>query len=213
MRLILEKDVKNLGKAGDEISVKAGYARNCLLPKKLAIPLNETRRKEWKHKKYIIEIRKKKAEEERGETISKLAKIHLTFEKEARNQNQLFGSVSAVEISKMLEEKHGLFVDKKDILSEPLKTTGQHKVKITLDSKRETFLSITINKSAHKKDISDSEKEAVHLLEKQELKTEPQNTLHNKEKQLEDSATTGKELKNSENTDEKTSSDKAKAVD
>ena len=73
MRLILEKDVKNLGKAGDEVSVKPGYARNYLLPKNLATTLNESRLKEWKHKKYIIEVRKKKAEEERE-------KNHLTPE-------------------------------------------------------------------------------------------------------------------------------------
>ena len=158
MKLILEKDVKNLGKTGDEVSVKPGYARNYLLPQKLAITLNETRRKEWKHKQYIIEIRKKKAEEEREKIISILDKIQLSFEKEARNQGQLFGSVSSGEISKALEEQYKLSIDKRDILSDPLKTTGIHKVKISLDSKRETFLSITIKKASAKKETPEETK-------------------------------------------------------
>ena len=187
MKLILEKDVKNLGKAGDEISVKPGYARNYLLPQKLATTLNETRIKEWKHKHYIIEIRKKKAEEERKKTISCLDKIHLTFEKEARSQGQLFGSVSSGEISKVLEEQHNLSIDKRDILSDPLKTTGIHKVKIALDSKRETFLSITIKKVSAKKESPEvtspsqqAEAEALQNSSVNETKN-TSNFLNNKE--------------------------------
>ena len=166
MKLILEKDVKNLGKAGDQVSVKPGYARNWLLPQKLAISLNENRLKEWKHKQYIIEVRKKKAGEERDKILARLENIHLVFEKEARPQGQLFGSLSAGEISKALEEKHKLLVDKRDILSEPLKTTGKHKVKIALDSTRESFLSLTIKaivkkESPQKEEPASSEKKTA----------------------------------------------------
>ena len=168
MKLILEKDVKNLGKAGDQVSVKPGYARNWLLPKKLAISLNKNRLKEWKHKQHIIEVRKKKAGEERNKILTRLENIHLVFEKEARSQGQLFGSLSAVEISKALEEKHKLLVDKRDILSDPLKTTGKHKVKIALDSQRETFLSLTI-KAVAKKESPQMEETASS-----EKKTAPQ---------------------------------------
>ena len=172
MKLMLEKDVKNLGKAGDEVSVKPGYARNYLLPKKLATTLNESRLKEWKHKKHIIEVRKKKAEEEREKTISHLNKIHLVFEKEARGQGQLFGSVSSGEISKALEEKHSLSVDKRDIFSDPIKTIGEHKVKIVLDPIRETFLSITVKKTSSKKESAETGKASSHYsknLKKEEV--------------------------------------------
>lgn len=168
MKLILEKDVKNLGKAGDQVSVKPGYARNWLLPQKLAISLNENRLKEWKHKQYIIEVRKRKAGEERDKTLARLENIHLVFEKEARPQGQLFGSLSAGEISKALEEKHKLLVDKRDILSEPLKTIGKHKVKIALDSTRESFLSLTIKAIVKK----ESPQEETTSLEKKEA-TQP----------------------------------------
>lgn len=156
MKLILEKDVKNLGKTGDTVSVKPGYARNYLLPQKLAITSTASHFKEWKHKKHLIEIRKKNAVKEREKTIAHLKNIHLVFEKEARSGGQLFGSLSPVEISKALAEKHNLSVDKRDIFFEPIKTTGKHKVKVALDSERETFLLLTIKqkKVAGKKEGS-----------------------------------------------------------
>lgn len=192
MKLILEKDVKNLGKAGDKVSVKPGYARNWLLPKKLAVTLNKDRIKEWKHKRYIIEVRKKKAGEERNNILSKIKEIQLVFEKEARSGGQLFGSVSSVEISKVLFEKHNLSVDKRDIiLLDPLKTVGEHQVKITLDPTRETFLSINIKKSSsQKKDsLSEEKKEDQSIYKKSEEEVdknkesdETNPSLRNKEK-------------------------------
>lgn len=187
MNLILEKDVKNLGKAGDKVSVKPGYARNWLLPKKLAVTLNEDRLKEWKHKQHIIEIRKKKAGDDRDSTISKLNEIHLVFEKEAKNEGQLFGSVSSVEISRILFEKHNLSVDKRDILSDPLKTVGKHKVKISLDTKRETFLSVSIEKSSSRKENKEN-KDKKDIYKETEKKTdsdresgETQTSIQNKQ--------------------------------
>lgn len=160
MKLILEKDVKNLGKAGDKVSVKSGYARNWLLPKKLAVALDSNRLKEWKHKQHVIEVRKKKAGEERDKTLSKIKKICLVFEKEARSGGQLFGSVSSAEISKELFEKHSLSVDKKDIVFfNPLKTVGTHQVKIVLDPKREADLSINIKKISLQKEDEKKQEE------------------------------------------------------
>ena len=202
MKLILEKDVKNLGKAGDEVSVKPGYARNYLLPKNLATTLNESHLKEWKHKKYIIEVRKKKAEEERETIISRLNKIHLVFEKEARSQGQLFGSVSLGEISKALEEKHNLSVDKRDIFSDPLKTTGKHKIKIALDSKRETFLSITVKKISSKIESVETLKEVSHYSKNSEKEASQKDSSSSNETEL-SSASLTKEPVNSASNDEK----------
>ena len=152
MKLILEKDVKNVGKAGDTVSVKPGYARNYLLPRKLAVTSTVGHLKELRHKTRIIEIRKKKAIEEREKTIARLQNIRLVFEKEARSNGQLFGSLLPTEISNALSKKHSLSVDKRDIFSSDVKTTGEHKVKVALDSKRETVLSVTVKqKKAAKK--------------------------------------------------------------
>lgn len=169
MKLILEKDVKNLGKAGDKVSVKPGYARNWLLPKKLAVTLDKSRLKEWKHKQYIIEVRKKKAGEERDKILSKIKEICLVFEKEAKSGGQLFGSVSPAEISKELFEKHDLSVDKKDIVFlTPLKTVGTHQVQVVLDTRREATLSVNIKKTSSQKDKTFKEKKGEEKEQKDE---------------------------------------------
>ena len=152
MELILQKDIKNLGKAGDRVRVRPGYARNYLLPKKLALTLDETRLGEWKHKQQVIRACKKKAASERDLLLKKLSVVHLTFEKESRAGGHLFGSVSPVDISRELEQKQGLLVDKRDIAMEPLKTEGEHQVKITLDSKRQTEIKVTVKKILSEKD-------------------------------------------------------------
>ena len=146
MELILQKDVKNLGKAGDRVNVRPGYARNYLLPKKLALTLDESRLSEWKHKQQVIEASKKKAAVERDQLLEKLSSVHLVFERESRTGGHLFGSVSPVDISRELEQKHGLLVDKRDIASEPLKTEGEHQIKVALDSKRQVEIKVTVKK-------------------------------------------------------------------
>ena len=152
MEVILQKDVKSLGKTGDRVRVRPGYARNYLFPKKLAMALDESKLKEWKHKQRIIEARKKKAEKERDGLLEKLASTHLTFKRETRADGQLFGSVSPMDISRELEIKHHLSVDKRDITVEPLKTTGDHQVKVVLDSKRQTEIKVTVRQIVSEKD-------------------------------------------------------------
>ena len=152
MDLILQKDVKNLGKAGDRVRVKPGYARNYLLPKRLALTLDESRLGEWKHKQQVIKASKKKAASARDQLLKKLSSVQLTFERESRTGGHLFGSVSPVEISRELEQKHGLLVDKRDIAAEPLKIVGEHQVKIALDSERQTKIKVIIKKIFSEKD-------------------------------------------------------------
>ena len=159
MKLILQKDVKNLGKAGDQVSVKNGFARNFLIPKGYALILNKNRLKEWNHQKVIIEAKKRKASSERKSLIDKLSSVQLLFEKESQKDNKIFGSVTAHEISQALEEKHNISVDKKDIHFDELKTVGDHKISIHLSSKHKTEILLTIKgKLGKKKDEKTDEK-------------------------------------------------------
>ena len=161
MKIILQKDTKNVGKAGDKVSVKKGFARNFLIPKGLALPLNESRLKVWKHQKVIIEAKKRKAQGERKELIEKLKDISLNFEKEQQKSGQLFGSVTSFEISQALDKK-GFSVDKKDISPSIFKQTGDHEVKITLDKESETTINIHIKgKVVKKKEEEKKEEEGV----------------------------------------------------
>ena len=144
MNVILQKDVKNLGKAGDQVSVKKGFARNFLIPKAYAIPIDKGRLKVWKHQQIIIAAKKRKAISERKKLLEQLSSIKLKFEKSAQKDNRLFGSVTAHEISQALEELHALSVDKRDIHFSELKTVGEHSVKIRLDSEHQTEIKLSI---------------------------------------------------------------------
>ena len=152
MKLILQKDVKNLGKTGDQVLVKKGYARNFLIPRKKALPLNKNRLQVWKHQKVIIEAKKRKAIAERKSLIERLSSIKLTFEKESQEDGRLFGSVTAYEISQALEQLHNISVDKKDISFTTLKTTGEHTITISLDPKHKTGVLVSIKGKTVKKE-------------------------------------------------------------
>jgi len=157
MKLILQKDVKNLGKAGDQVTVKTGYARNFLIPKGQALPVNKDRLKIWKHQKVIIEAKKRKAIAERKTLIEKLSSIKLQFEKESLANGKLFGSVTAHEISQVLEKLHNIHVDKRDISFDALKTVGDHTITITLDSDHKTNMAVSIKGKITKKKEQENE--------------------------------------------------------
>ena len=151
MKLILQKDVKNLGKAGDQVRVKNGFARNYLLPNNLALILNKNRLKEWKHRKSLIEAKKKHAVKERKSLLDKISAVEIVFEKESRNKLDLFGSVTAPEISNALEKKHRLSVDKRDIKTEALKQVGEFQIPISLDSENTASLKVIIKAKTSEK--------------------------------------------------------------
>jgi large subunit ribosomal protein L9 len=132
MKVILRSDVERLGQTGEVVSVAAGYARNYLLPRGLALeasPKNMER----------IELDKKrevKAQQQRKEEAqalaSRLEQISLTISKQAGESDKLFGTVTAMEIAQALE-KEGQEIDKRKIeLEEPIKTLGIYTVPVKL---------------------------------------------------------------------------------
>lgn len=146
MKVILQKDVKDLGKIGDLVSVKNGFARNFLFPRRLAIEATEKREKEWAHLSKIAEIKKKKAKTERQEIVNKLQGITVTFKRAAGETEKLFGSVTTLEISTELE-KSGIAVDKKDIhVEEQIRVLGQHKAVVRLGDGLEAEISINVER-------------------------------------------------------------------
>lgn len=133
MKVMLLQDVKGQGKKDQIIEVSDGYARNFLLPKKLAIiadakAVNEARNKEASslHK---IEVAKSEAKA----LADKLASITVKIYESAGNDNRLYGAVTSKDIAEHLEKDHGIKVDKKKItMSESIKTFGTYKVQIKL---------------------------------------------------------------------------------
>lgn len=147
MKVILQKDVKNLGKVGDLVSVKQGYARNYLFPRQLAVVATENKVSEWTHLKKVADIKKKKAMAGRQELIKKMQGLTLNFKLEAAaDSEKLFGSVTTMDISKQLES-NGYDVDKRDIhLEEQIKVLGQHKAFVRIGEGLEAELTIVVEK-------------------------------------------------------------------
>jgi large subunit ribosomal protein L9 len=146
MKVILQKDVKNLGKVGELVSVASGYARNFLFPRLLAAEATEKRMAELEHLKRGAEAKMKKANAERQEVIGKLKGVSVVIKATAGEADKLFGSVTNNDISNELE-KHGFSIDRRDIvLEEPIRVLGSHKAIVKLGEGLETTLSIVVER-------------------------------------------------------------------
>lgn len=132
MKVILNKDVKDLGKVGDIVNVSKGHARNFLFPRNWASEATEKKEKEWSHLKRVAEVQKKKSQDEQKTLLEQIKKITISVKMAAREDGNLFGSVTAIDLSKELE-KQNIRLDQKDILLEKgLKSVGEHKVAVKL---------------------------------------------------------------------------------
>ena len=147
MKVILQKDVKDLGKVGDLVSVSEGFARNLLFPRKLALEATEKRENEYNHLKRVAESKKKKAMSERQAALNKIKGTTVGFKLNAGENDKLFGTVTTTDISKGLE-KLGFSIDRKDIhLEEPIKVLGTHKATIRFAEGLETTIQIAVERA------------------------------------------------------------------
>ncbi len=147
MKVILQKDVKDLGKVGDLVSVSEGFARNLLFPRKLALEATEKRENEYNHLKRVAESKKKKAMTERQAILNKIKGTTVGFKLNAGENDKLFGTVTTTDISKSLE-KLGFSVDRKDIhLEEPIKVLGTHKATIRFAEGLETSIQVAVERA------------------------------------------------------------------
>lgn len=146
MKVILQKDVKDLGKIGQVVDVSNGYARNFLFPRSLAQEATESRIKEWQHLQRVAEVKNKKALQDREEMSNKINGVTVDFKVQAGEGDKLYGSISAGDISVALEGK-GFSVDKRDIQLEPIKILGQHKAVVSLDEGLSAEIVIAVEKA------------------------------------------------------------------
>ena len=146
MRVILNKDVKDLGKVGDVVNVAQGFARNFLFPRRLAEQATEKNVKQWQHLQNIAEAKKKKVVSERKELVDKIDGVTVTFKRHAGEGDKLFGSVNSLDVSKALEEQ-GFSVDKKDIeIPDAIKVLGQHKSIVKLGEELTAEIVVAVEK-------------------------------------------------------------------
>lgn len=132
MKVILRKDYGQLGKIGDVVDVKDGYARNFLIPRDIAYAATEGNLKTLEEEKKQAQ---RKAEKERAEaekTVQELAKLSITIQMKVGEDEKLFGSVTSQMIADEVQQK-GVNLDKKSIeLEEPIKALGIYDVPVRL---------------------------------------------------------------------------------
>ncbi len=146
MKVILKEDVQNLGQQGDVVEVKSGYARNYLMPQKLAILFTKQQKKSIEEAQRVEE---RKLEREKGQLESVLKQVEdlsLSLKMQSEEDSKLFGSVTKLDIVKLLEE-NGITIDKKYVdLSSPIKTLGEHKVNIMFTKEMSASFTLTVEK-------------------------------------------------------------------
>lgn len=148
MEVILLEDVKNLGKGGEKVVVKDGFARNYLLPRKLALPATASGLKMLKEEERRRAVREVKMQREAEETAKLLNQISCTAEVEAGEDDRVFGAVTSGDIADLLQ-KQGYDIDRKKIaLDEPLKALGVYTIPIKLHTDVEARVKVWVVKKA-----------------------------------------------------------------
>jgi large subunit ribosomal protein L9 len=144
MKVILTKDLENLGKAGALVDVKPGYGRNYLLPRQLAVMATAKNLHQLDHEKAGILARAARQRSSMDAMAKKVSAIVLSFSRKAGEQDKLFGSVTSKDIHDRLVEQ-GYEIDRKQIhLPEPLKAVGDHEVEVKLHPEVTAKLKVTI---------------------------------------------------------------------
>jgi len=146
MKVILKEDVQNLGQQGDVVEVKPGYARNYLMPQKLAIIFTSQQQKSIEEAQRAQERKLEREKDQLESVLKQVEDLSLSLKMQSEEDGKLFGSVTKLDILKLLEE-NGITIDKKYIdLSSPIKTLGEHKVNIVFTKEMFGSFTLTVEK-------------------------------------------------------------------
>lgn len=146
MKVILKEDVQNLGQQGDVVEVKSGYARNYLMPQKLAILFTKQQKKSVDEAQRVEERKLEREKDQLESVLKQVEDLSLSLKMQSEEDSKLFGSVTKLDIVKLLEE-NGVTIDKKYVdLSSPIKTLGEHKVNIVLTKEMSASFTLTVEK-------------------------------------------------------------------
>jgi large subunit ribosomal protein L9 len=134
MKIILREDVESLGLAGETVNVKDGFARNYLIPQKLAYPATRSYSRVFAEEKKLKDNRSARATAQAESLAAKLGNLSLEASVKVGEDDKVFGAVTATDIAVLLADK-GYEVDKRDILlEEPLKALGIYNVPVKVAS-------------------------------------------------------------------------------
>ena len=142
--ILLLEAIKGLGSEGDTVSVRAGYARNFLFPRKLAIPVNQGNRKQIESLKIAKEKRITEELEASKSLAEKIGQVGISIAVKTGDNGKMFGSVTSTDILARLEEE-GIQLEKKQLnVAQPIKDLGSQKIQVKLNSEIEATFNLEI---------------------------------------------------------------------
>ena len=146
MKVILKEDVQNLGQQGDVVEVKSGYARNYLMPQKLAILFTRQQKKSLDEAQRVEERKLEREKDQLESVLKQVEDLSLSLKMQSEEDSKLFGSVTKLDIVKLLGE-NGITIDKKYVdLSSPIKTLGEHEINIMFTKEMSASFTLTVEK-------------------------------------------------------------------
>ena len=147
MDVILLKDYLSLGKTGDTVKVKPGFARNFLIPQGIALRASSKNLSIFKEQKKFEKVRQKREKSFHENIAKKLSKVEITIEAQVGEEDKMFGSITAKDIHKTIIEK-GIKVEQKSIqLDKPIKALGIYNVEVKVTEKISSTVKVYVIKS------------------------------------------------------------------
>ena len=152
MKIILQESYMNLGEAGEVIDVRPGYARNFLLPQKIAVTATAGNVRKFEDKVKELTVKKETERENSKKTMGVLEKIEITIKKRVAEDGKLFGSVTTKELEAELAAK-GATVDRRQIvIGQPIKMAGEYSILVKLVGGMKTHITLKVVSEAPPKD-------------------------------------------------------------
>ena len=136
MEVILQQDIENLGKKGAIVNVSKGYARNYLIPRKLAIEATPSHKKAWEYKMKTDALKDTKEQEEALQLAELIEKLNIVIPAKVSQEGHLYGSVTSTDIASEIEKKLELTIDRRKIkIEEAIRQVGDYEVPVRLHHK------------------------------------------------------------------------------
>lgn len=143
IRVVLTDDLHNVGKSGELVKVRPGFARNYLIPRGLAVGATERNVSRIEHEKKVAEIRASKLKGEASELAGKLDAVKLTITRAVGEGDKLYGAVTSRDIEEALAEK-GFTVDRRRIAAPAIKALGVYPVQVRLATSVTATVEVTV---------------------------------------------------------------------
>jgi len=147
INVVLTEDLANLGKTGELVRVRPGYARNYLIPRGLAIGATAANVARVEHEKKVASAKSSKAKAEAEQLAGKLGAVKITIERPVGENDRLYGSVTSRDVEEALAAQ-GFTVDRRRIVLDPIKALGAHKATIRLATSVNATVEVNVVKKS-----------------------------------------------------------------